>query len=216
MYPHIEGRPRRIPPSIVRATIEQAIEHRASLSFKDSLADGELLLDLANWIGGRVEWSACTKLDAKLPSRLDELAVGGCKTLEIGLETLEPRAQQDAQKKQTLKAFTALLDAAARTGIALVINYITGFPRSDPEEEQRWRSYVEHELACRTDLVATLEHHSLQVERLAALARDPQAHGLRIIDAWPWSSVLDWEPVSLVQLKPPRLRAAGSPASSGA
>lgn len=35
-----------------------------------------------------------------------------------------------------------------------------------------------------------------RLERLSPMGRDPAAHGLRIIERWPWASVLGWEMTS--------------------
>lgn len=195
-YPGVEGRAsRRLDTATVRAAIEQAVTLGASLSFKDSLVDHDLLIELCHWIGGRVAWSACTKLTAQLPGLLAALARSGCHTLEIGLETLAHDAQVVARKKQPLANFLALLDAAQHSGIALVLNYITGFPKVEAADEQAARLLVLDALAARPRLTAALEHNRLQVERLAPLGRAPSTHGIEIVGERPWSSVLDWRPV---------------------
>lgn len=190
-YPHIEGAPRRVPPAVLQAAIEAAIARGGALSFKDSLVDLDLLVEIAECIRGRAKWSACTKLERGLAKVLPRLARAGCRTLELGLETLEPEAQRLALKRQSAATLCATLDAAARAGIALVINYITGFPDSSPSAEEACKAFVEAELAARPQLVAELEAHTLQVERLAKLGRTPDLFGIRIIRARPWSSVRD-------------------------
>lgn len=202
-YPAVEGHPRRCSADAVAAVIERACVLGASLSFKDSLADPDLLRDLAGHIRGLVAWSACTKLTGPLPTLLPVLARGGLHTLEIGLETIEPQAQRNALKKQNVRTFEQLLDVAERAGVALVINYITGFPNADREREQACMQFVQEQLEARSKLIAKLEHHSLQVERLAPFGRDPEAHGIEIVGTRPWSSVLEWRPAPqrLVQLR---------------
>jgi hypothetical protein len=190
-YPNIEGDPCELPWSAIDPVIELAIEHGAALSFKDSLVEGKRLEAFAERIGGRVQWSACTKLDARLPGRLSHLAVGGCKTLEIGLETLDLAAQGLIKKRQSEATWLAFLDAAAAAGVAVIANYITGLPGIDRGDEIQSRAAAERALmARRPALVSKLEHNTFQLERLAPMAREPARFGLHITERSPWSSVL--------------------------
>ena len=134
----------------IRAAIERAIASGGTISFKDSLVDLDMLLELAKWIDDRTFWSACTKLEASLPTHSPpSLAVAATRSRSV--ETLEPVGQRDARKRQRTSAFLALLDAAAEFGIALIVNYITGFPRSSPLEEEEVLQYVVRELRRRPD-----------------------------------------------------------------
>jgi hypothetical protein len=194
-YPSIEGSPRELPWSAIDPVIEYAARVNACMSFKDSLVQGSRLEVLAERIAGRAPWSACTKLDARLPDRLARLALGGCKTLEVGLETLDRRAQGMILKRQTAGTFFDFLDAATAANIAVVVNYITGLPDSDLLEEARSKSLAEHTLAIRRPaLVSKLEHNRFELERLARMAQLPERFGMRITHSAPWSSVLEWVP----------------------
>lgn len=204
-YPSIEGSPRELPWSATDPVIEYAARVNAALSFKDSLVQGSRLEALAERIAGRVPWSACTKLDARLPGRLARLALGGCKTLEIGLETLDTRAQGMILKRQSAATFFEFLDASAAANIAVVVNYIIGFPDSDLLEEARSLSVAKQALTDRRpELVSKLERNTFQLERLALMAQQPERFGMRITKCAPWSSVLKWVPS-------PRLLAIGRP-----
>jgi hypothetical protein len=144
-------------------------------------------------VRGRVLWSACTKLAPGLnPEMLRSLAAGGCHTLEIGLETLVEGAQELVDKRQSRPLFVSTLDAAAEAGIALVVNYMTGFPGVDETDEALGLADVASLLAARGGrLVACVEHNRFELERLAPLASDPP-RGLSVVDEWPWSTVLAW------------------------
>lgn len=193
-YPSIEGSPRDLSLNAIDSVIEQAIRLGAVVSFKDSLVDGNGLETVAERICGRTTWSACTKLDARLPERLERLAVSGLRTLEIGLETIDKRAQALIMKRQSEESFYKLLDAAASTKIGVVANYITGLPQNDPSEEERCKATVENALKNRApELVSKLEHNKFELERLSPMAREPERYGLRITGRMPWSSVLRWE-----------------------
>lgn len=194
-YPSIEGDPRDLPWEAIDCQICFAVRLRATLSFKDSLVGGERLEELGERIRGRVRWSASTKLDARLPGRLERLAAGGLRTLEIGLETIEPRAQSLILKRQSAETFYRFLDTAASAKIAVVVNYITGLPGIDPIEEQRCKAVVGLELEVRRpNLVSKLEHNSFQLERLSPMGRAPERFGIRVTRRTPWASVLEWEP----------------------
>ena len=194
-YPSIEGVPCELPWSAIDPVIDLAIELGATLSFKDSLLEGGRLEAITARIAGRVMWSACTKLDARLPERLHRLAAGGCRTLEIGLETLDLTAQGLIRKRQRQETFFEFLDVANAANIAVIVNYITGLPGIDRDDELRSRDIAEQALkARRPTLVSKLEHNTFQLERLAPMAADPGRFGMRITERHPWSSVLKWLP----------------------
>ena len=196
-YPAIEGPFRTLDLELASPTIALATDLGAAVSFKDSLVAPTRLLDLAELIGGQVPWSACTKLHRRLgPRLLRRLAAGGCRTLELGLETLRSDAQVLIDKRQSADLLLRTFDAAAQEGIALVVNYITGFPGAEAAEEHRWLTWLEHEISSRPALTARLERNSFQLERLSAMGRRPAKFGLRVTRAWPWSTVLAWRTAS--------------------
>jgi radical SAM superfamily enzyme YgiQ (UPF0313 family) len=201
-YPAIEGAHRSIDLRWVDPLIREAKHRNAAVAFKDSLLFVRRLEELGTMIDGAVEWSGCTKLSAGLLGRLRTFAGQGLDTLEVGLETLTPDGQRLIEKQQSLDLFLRTLDAAEAAGVALVVNYITGLPHSDPAEEETWLRRVRSELSGRPALRSKLEHNRFQLERLSPLASSPEQAGIRITGAWPWASVLDWEPVQ----RPPRTR----------
>ncbi len=192
-YPAVEGKYRAVALDPTAAVVDEAAGVGARVSFKDSLVVPGRLEALAELIRGRVRWSACTKLHPRLDTAfLTRLAAGGCATLEIGLETLTPAGQLVIDKRQSMPLFLSFLDAAERAGIAVVVNYITGFPGTDPDEEQEWLQRVQAELATRPGLVAKVEHNTFQLERMSPMGQHPERYGLSVIRAWPWASVLAW------------------------
>ena len=196
-YPAIEGTVRKLDLTAVREVVMEAQRRRAAVSFKDSLVTPDRLNELATLINGRVPWSACTKLHSGLtPDFLRRLAAAGCRTLEIGLETLTESGQRLILKRQQPELFLAFLDAAAAAEISVVVNYITGLPGTDPHEEQRWLATVLAEIKARPSLTAKVEHNEFQLERLSPMGRSPSEFGLDVTGSWPWSSVLNWKPVA--------------------
>lgn len=193
-YPAIEGTARNLDLYPVREVVMEAERRGAVVSFKDSLITLNRLDELSKLIDGRVQWSGCTKLHPGLNADLlRRLAAAGCRTLEVGLETLTESGQELILKRQTPKLFLEFLDAAAAAGVSIVVNYITGFPRVDHDEEQRWLTKVLAEISTRPNLVAKVEHNRFQFERLSPMGRQPERFGLVVTGSWPWASVLDWK-----------------------
>lgn len=96
-------------------------------------------------------------------------------------------------KKQSLALLLNTLDAAASAGISIVVNYITGFPGMSAEEESQYLELTRREITARSDLRAKLEHNTFQLERMSPMGLNPAAHGLRVTQTWPWSSIMAWE-----------------------
>lgn len=193
-YPAIEGTARQLDLNPVHEVVTAAGQLGATVSFKDSLITLERLNELSRLINGRVQWSACTKLHPGLKAEfLGGLAVSGCRTLEVGLETLTESGQRLILKQQPLKLFLGLLDAATAAGVSLVVNYITGLPGTDSRDEQRWLEMVLAEIKTRPSLTAKVEHNQFQLERLSPMGRSPDQFGLVVTGSWPWASVLSWK-----------------------
>ncbi|NUQ77237.1 MAG: radical SAM protein [Polyangiaceae bacterium] len=203
-YPTIEGAYRPIRGDSIEPIVRLAEDLNATIAMKDSLVLPARLSEMAARIAGRARWSACTKINRGFgPELFKEIARGGCDTLEIGLETIDPDSQKLIEKRQSIDLFLRTLDAAAASGVGLVINYITGFPgtsRQDGERELHWlRKSIEER---RPALRAIIEHNDFQLERLSPMAARPAAFGLRVTGEWPWASVLRWDAAE----EPPRAR----------
>jgi hypothetical protein len=192
-YPKIEGKYRKLNVATIESVIDQAEKLGAVVSFKDSLLVPGQLVEVANHINGRVKWSACTKLNVSFDkAKMSDLASKGLSTLEIGLETLDSNTQQLINKEQSAELFNALLDAAEFSGIAVVINYMTGLPGADPHEEQKWYEYVKSEVARRPNLKGRIEHNTFQLELLSEIGRNPKKYNIEILAEWPWSTMLEF------------------------
>ena len=211
-YPAIEAQARALPVAPALEAVQLAAAHGGVVSFKDSFLTVALLDELAERIAGRVRWSACTRFSSELDdARLQKLAAAGCATLELGLETLTRAGQRVARKAQSGPLVQAVLRAAAQAGIALVINYMMGFPGVERQEEERTLADLQRELNELRELPGLRSHlelNDLQVERGSAMGRAPAEHGVRVIERWPWSTVMAWEPAPVAQTLIP-LRARG-------
>jgi len=69
-------------------------------------------------------------------------------------------------------------------------DYITAFPGEDPDEGAAWLGWLRDQVARRPGLFAAIEENRFQLERRAPLAQNPR---LRIVETWPWASVVAWE-----------------------
>jgi radical SAM superfamily enzyme YgiQ (UPF0313 family) len=121
----------------------------------------------------------------------------GLRTLEIGLETLDKDSQTLIHKDQSPELLRKFLDAAAVAGVAIVINYITGLPGADRDNEQKWLQVVREEVESRKKLKAVIEHNTFQLEMLSPMGQSPEKYGIEVVGQWPWSSLLQYQPVAL-------------------
>jgi hypothetical protein len=85
------------------------------------------------------------------------------------------------------------LDAAAESGVAVVINYMTGLPGADAVAEAYWLKVVRDEVASRPALNAMIEHNTFQLEMISPMGSNPQAYGIEVLRSWPWSSLLEFQ-----------------------
>ena len=194
-YPAIEGRYLRFPLDSLRRLVDFAERENATISFKDSLLPAPALRSISYIIDGRLEWSACTKLASNLDfDLLSLMARSGCRTVEVGLESLNPETQVRIDKIQPMKLLESFLEAASLAGLGVVVNYITGFPWEDPVRAEDELLQLRQFLAARPNLTAKIEHNRFALERLSPMAAQPSRYSMEVTKAWPWSSILDWKP----------------------
>ena len=196
-YPAVEGSYVKFPLEGLHSIVSLATKEGAAISFKDSLLPTPMLRTIALVVGGRVEWSACTKLSSSLDAdTLSLLARNGCRTLEVGLESLNPETQRRIDKVQPIELLDEFLANASSAGISVVVNYMTGFPWENPTEAERLLQWLKERIKGFEGLMARVEHNHFNLERLSPMAMRPEIYGLKIIQSWPWSSILQWEPTN--------------------
>lgn len=193
-YPAVEGDYKAFSAwNCLKPVIDIASKNGAALSIKDSLVTVERLREIGDLIGGRVHWSACTKIDPRLNSTfLCDLYQNGCRTLEVGLETVNQRVQKIISKRQPTRLLDNFLRGAAESGISVVINYITGFPwecETDAILELRW---LRRHISGFPGLKAVIEHNRFELEKLSPIAKNPEKYGIVVVKTWPWSSVISY------------------------
>lgn len=192
-YPAIEGRVRLAADGHLLGVVDAALTIGAAVSLKDSLVVPNRLEHIAGLIDGRVRWGACTKLHPSIDGAFARrLAASGCATIEVGLETLTSDGQLLFDKRQTPELFCRVTDALAGAGVPVVVNYMTGLPGVEPQEEARWLAWVKGVVG-QFGEYGKVEHNSFQLERLSPMGLAPERYGLRATRSWPWASVMGWE-----------------------
>ena len=192
-YPSTEGAARLSPDAHVLGVIGLAMESNAAMVLKDSLVTPARLRHVAGLIGGRVQWGALTKIHSALAAGLARrLASAGCVTLEVGLETLSPAGQALFHKQQSPELFRRTLGNLADAGIAVIVNYMTGLPGVEAEDEAKWLHWVGGS-AAEVGALARVEHNTFQLERMAPMGLKPEQYGIRVTRSWPWASVMAWD-----------------------
>jgi radical SAM superfamily enzyme YgiQ (UPF0313 family) len=199
-YPQIEGEFREFPLDHLDYTLRLAKEAGAAISFKDSLVTHVRLQELADKIRGDVPWSACTKLHSQLDhDLLGSVAQSGCRTLEVGLETLDPETQKLIEKRQLEPWFDQAIEGCGRHGISLIVNYITGFPGENEHKSGELLKSLDSRLdrlSKEGRLQARTEHHKFRLERMSPMATNPSDYGIVVTGKWPWSSILEWHNIA--------------------
>ena len=197
-YPAVEPAP-DIEPDWARAlaAVTQMLRvtgvHR--FSFKDSYFTPRNLRSLAHRLceaGLNIEWSATTLLHDALSARmLQELHRSGCRTLEFGLETIDPIGQQVFGKLLDVGMCERVISDATDAGIAVVINQILGWPGqtlASAEGQLAWYRSVQS----RSPELIHASLNMLEVNRGAPMSKDPQKYGIVIKGFSPWAFSADW------------------------
>lgn len=190
-YPANEGDYRVSGLELAASVIEEATKLGAAVSFKDAYIVPSRLRSLADLVDGAVDWSGCTRLVPRLGrATLERLDRAGCRTLEIGVESLDPATLRAVDKRQQLSDLEHLLQDASGTRVHLVLNMMFGFPgqsAQDAESQARW-------LEERTrGLRVSTERNLLQVQRTSPMGQAPERFGVKVLGHWPWSSSLPWD-----------------------
>ncbi len=126
-YPHVEGKPigsaeqtSKILNQSGVIQLAQTLQGKGietAVAFKDALMPRGDLLAVSEHMSLQtvsVEWSACTKLSEGLEKILKQLYAGGCRTLELGIETLDPVTASMINKPLSELALIKFLDSAAK------------------------------------------------------------------------------------------------------
>lgn len=194
-YPAVEGRFRGLPQATVRQTADDAIRRGAELAMRDAFATPRNLERVASVVDGRTGFAATTRLVPRLGRRrLIGLVRAGLRTLELGVETVDPELLVLVDKRQAPEAVRGWLADAAGLDLRLVLNVMFGFPGQSLEDAVRTRELFDIELRRRFPRTRfTVERNLLQLERRSPMAASPDRYDITILGSAPWSSVLAWD-----------------------
>lgn len=165
-------------------------------SFKDSLFTSKNLKRLADLLIKHdlpISWSATTLINGSLTREiLDRLAASGCRTLEVGLETIDPLGQELFSKKFSLDVVERFIDDAASAGIVVVINHILGWPLQTKHSALAQIAWHESMRTLWPDAIRA-SFNMLEVNRGAPMARNPQAFRVTLGGVAPWAFSYSWD-----------------------
>ena len=138
------------------------------------------------------EWSATTKAASWMtPTAMAELFEGGCRTLELGIETIHPKLQALLHKPLPMKMVEGAIEAAAGAGIAVVVNLIYGLPGETEQqacEQLDWFLFWKRRYP---DLVHG-SHNLLEINRGSPMSQDPKEFGIELRGIGPWAFSYSW------------------------
>lgn len=164
-------------------------------SFKDSLFSLKNLRRLSNRIvdsGLEIQWSATTLLNDRLTrGLLGRMAESGCRTLEFGLETLDPAGQALFRKPMDAGMVERVIARALDHGIAVVLNQILGWPGQKLQSALHQLEWYERIRASAPDLVHG-SFNLLEINRSSPMAAQPSQFGIELGGVAPWAFSYSW------------------------
>lgn len=164
-------------------------------SFKDSLLTVRNLRMLARTLRGvglGIEWSATTLLNKGLSDGLlQELYRSGCRTLEFGLETIDPVGQQLFGKPLDVEMRERVIRTTTSAGIAVVINQILGWPGQSLDSAKAQMAWYESLRSQSPELIHA-SFNMLEVNRRSPMGTDPKKYGVVLRGIAPWAFSYDW------------------------
>ena len=183
----IEGLARRFLPALIDAGAK-------SVSVKDSLftlPQMDAFSAVVEEQPIRLKWSATTKVTSGIAERAPALYDAGCRTVEIGIESIHPNSQAFLDKRESIDAIERVLESLISAKISVVVNLIYGIPSetlADAWRQFEWWESWQRRLPGRIFGV----HSMLQVDEASPLARNPRKYGLVIETPGPWSYTYVW------------------------
>ncbi len=185
---HLDETARRFLQSISKWEIQRFSAKDSLLTITQLETIGRAVRDI---VPARV-WSATTKISNQMTKeRLAEVRNMGCRTLELGVETIHERLQPLIDKDQPLPLVERVIGDALEVGISVVINLIYGLPgEKEPEaiSQLQWFESWKHRYGDRV----IGSHNMLEVNEGAPLSREPWRYGIILGECGPWAFSYPW------------------------
>lgn len=183
------------PGHAARAMAAAASEYGSTrFSLKDSLFTAPMLSTLAAEVEALtvpLVWSATTKLTRTMAGLAAQLAAGGLRTLEFGVESINPRVQSSIDKRVAVSDVEYVIQAMSEAGIVSVVNLMFGFPEESLQEAEH---QLEWALSVQESYGAELVDFSLnmlEVVRGSPMERMTEQYQVNGIA--PWAYAYSWE-----------------------
>jgi radical SAM superfamily enzyme YgiQ (UPF0313 family) len=193
-YPIVEPVSTRIDVTRAADTLRSmsGVHGVCQFSLKDSLVPPGDLLSLARTFrsqGLSVTWSATTLPKRVLGTIADELAAGGLRTLEFGVESIHAANQELFRKRCSPDDVEWMIEQLAGVGIVSVVNLMFGFPgetEKQADKQLTWASMLKRRYGTAVDFSLNM----LEVVRGSPMERDCERFG--IVGVAPWAYAYEW------------------------
>jgi len=182
----------------VLATIS-ALQQRhgvRTFSIKDSLVTTTRARALAEGFrqsGLDLVWNFQSKISGGFtPALVKLLEETGCRTIEFGVETPNPRLQKMIRKPAPLDLIETVLGNFAGSQITVIFNMIYGFPTETREEAEQALEWVSSIPRRHSRVRFASVNHMLSLSRNAALYTAAPDFGIDRVGEWPFAAEAEW------------------------
>jgi hypothetical protein len=167
-----------------------------TFSLKDSLITTRRARALAESFrnaGLDITWNFQSKISAGFtPDLIELLAQTGCRTVEFGVETPNPRLQKMIQKPAALEMIDTVLNNFAGSEITVIFNMIYGFPTESKEEAEQSLEWVSAISKRHPNLRFASVNHMLNMSRNSMFYTASERYSIDRIGEWPFSAKAEW------------------------
>jgi hypothetical protein len=174
-------------------------------SLKDSLVPARDLLSLARAVRADdlpVTWSATTLPRRVVGSMAADLADGGLRTVEFGVESIHPTSQDLIRKRCSSDDVERMIEQLAKAGVVSVVNLMFGFP-GEKEDQAAEQFAWAVELQRRYGQAVDFSLNMLEIVRGSPMEREADRFG--VVGVAPWAYAYEWKSPSWRTEFAPRL-----------
>lgn len=140
-----------------------------------------------------IRWNCQSKVSLGFtPELIEQMDESGCRTIEFGVETPNPRLQKLIVKVAPLDTIERMLERFGGTSIAIIFNMIYGFPSETKEEAEESLAWVSKLGQRFPDVAFSSVNHMLTIARGSPFHSDPDRFGIDVVGEWPLSAQSEW------------------------